>query len=265
MKHIKFILVFCILHSAFCICEAQNQWSGKRVAYLGDSMTDPNSSATTHFYWQYLKEFLNIDYTVYARSGYQWDGIHRYAEKLHQEKGDSIDAVFIWAGTNDYNHGVPIGDFFTENIQQVNHNGQIVNRKHRNFVFSDSTFCGRINRVLSFLKTHFPDKQIIILTPIHRAYANFSERNVQPDESFANAQGLYLEAYIETLKRAGNVWAVPVIDLYSLSGLYPVSDAFTPYFNNGKTDRLHPNANGHYRIAKTLQYQLLALPCDVLK
>jgi len=25
-------------------------------------------------------------------------------------------------------------------------------------------------------------------------------------------------------------------------------------------DRLHPNANGDYRLAKTIQYQLLALP-----
>jgi hypothetical protein len=33
------------------------------------------------------------------------------------------------------------------------------------------------------------------------------------------------------------------------------------YIVNAETDRLHPNAIGHYRIAKTLQYQLLALPC----
>lgn len=236
------------------------QWDGKRVAYLGDSMTDPNASVTTRWYWQYLKELMNIDYSVYAVSGYQWNNIYQMAEKVYAEKGDSIDAVFIWAGTNDFNHGLPIGDFFTEDIQQTNHNGISVNRKQRTFVMSDSTFCGRVNKVLSFLKEHYPNKQIVILTPIHRGYAKFGEKNIQPAEDFANGQGLYLDAYIDALKKAGSYWSVPVIDLHSLSGLYPVSDSFTPYFTNAETDRLHPNAKGHYRLAKTIQYQLLALP-----
>lgn len=239
-----------------------SQWSGKRVAYLGDSMTDPNTSVTTYWYWQYLKELMNIDYSVYAVSGYQWKDIYRMAEKVYAEKGDSIDAVFIWAGTNDFNHGLPLGDFFTEEMQQTNHNGMLVNRKHRTFVTSDSTFCGRINKVLSFLKAHYPDKQIVLLTPIHRGYAKFGEKNIQPAEDFANEQGLYLDAYINALKQAGSYWAVPVIDLHSLSGLYPVSDSFIPYFTNPETDRLHINAKGHYRLAKTIQYQLMGLPCE---
>ncbi|MDR3266468.1 MAG: hypothetical protein LBT24_02745 [Tannerella sp.] len=102
-----------------------SQWDGKKAAYLGDSMTDPDTKATTVWYWQYLKELMNIDYYVYARSGYEWDGIYRMAEKL-----------------------------------------------------------------------------------------------------------------------------------------YPLSDAFTQYFTNEKTDRLHPNANGHYRIAKTIQYQLVTFPAE---
>ncbi|MDD4516201.1 SGNH/GDSL hydrolase family protein [Massilibacteroides sp.] len=238
------------------------QWNGKHVAYLGDSMTDPNTSVTTYWYWQYLKELLNIDYSVYAVSGYQWSDIYRMAEKVYAEKKDSIHAVFIWAGTNDYNNNLPIGDFFTEEIKQTNHNGKFVNRKHRTFILSDSTFCGRINKVLSFLKEHYPTKQIVILTPIHRGYAKFGAQNIQPSEDFANGQGLYLDAYIDALKKAGSYWSVPVIDLYSISGLYPVADSFTPYFTNEKTDRLHPNAKGHYRLAKTIQYQLLTLPSE---
>ena len=82
---------------------------------------------------------------------------------------------------------------------------------------------------------------------------------MQPHENYANGIGLYLEEYVETLKKAGIYWSVPVIDLHGLSGIFPVSDAFLPYCT-GETDRLHPNAKGHYRIAKTIQYQLLALP-----
>jgi hypothetical protein len=83
---------------------------------------------------------------------------------------------------------------------------------------------------------------------------------VQPDESYSNARGLYIEDYVKALKEAGEVWAVPVIDLYSLSGLYPSYDSYVPYFHDGQKDRLHPNAAGDLRIAQTLQYQLLTLP-----
>jgi hypothetical protein len=113
---------------------------------------------------------------------------------------------------------------------------------------------------MTFLKTNFPEQQIIIMTPVHRGYAKFNEKNVQPEERFANEQGLYIDSYIDVLKQAASYWAVPLIDLYSISGLYPLADSQVKYFNNADTDRLHLNALGNYRLAKTIQYQLLALP-----
>ena len=265
MKQISYLFIILFFQTISVFSQQvektlNSQWAGKKVAYLGDSMTDPNTSYTTRQYWQYLKDMLDIDYVVYARSGYQWTGILQMAQRLLDEQGDAIDAVFIWAGTNDYNHSVPMGDFFTESMRETIHNGVNVMRKFRTPVFSDSTFCGRINKVMDFLKNNYPEKQIIILTPIHRGFATFGANNVQPAENFANAHGLFLESYVEALKRAGEIWAVPVINLYALSGLYPLSDEHTRYFANAERDRLHPNALGHYRIAKTLKYQLLTLP-----
>ncbi len=239
---------------------ANSQWQGKRVAYLGDSMTQKTKKGTNTIYWEYLSELLGIEPYVYGISGNQWDGIYKQALKLHEEKGIAVDAILIFAGTNDYSHGVPLGKFYSETTKEANHNGNSVTRKYRTPIENDSTFCGRINKVLTFLKTNFPDQQIIILTPIHRGYAKFSETNVQPEESFANAQGLYIDAYVDALKQAASHWAVPLIDLYSLSGLYPLADSQVKYFNNADSDRLHPNAVGNYRLAKTIQYQLLALP-----
>jgi len=237
-----------------------SQWQSKRVAYLGDSMTDKRRVGTICIYWEYLSELLGVVPSVYGISGNQWDGIYKQALKLHDEKGTDIDAILIFAGTNDYSHGTPIGEFFTETTRQTNYNGNMVMRKYRIPVMNDTTFCGRINKVMSYLKNNYPQQQIVIMTPIHRGFAHISDKNVQPDENYANAQGLYIDSYIDILKQAASYWAVPLIDLYTTSGLYPLADAQSQYFNNKETDRLHPNALGDYRLAKTIQYQLLALP-----
>lgn len=237
-----------------------SQWNGKNVAFLGDSMTDPNNKSTDAHYWSYLSKLIGINPFVYARSGFQWDGIYKKAEEMRKDRGDEIDAIIIWAGTNDYNHSKPLGNFFTERLDSVNVNGSIQVRKHRTLAMNDTTFCGNINRVMSYLKHNYPTKQIIIMTPIHRAYAKFSAKNVQPDENYANAWGLYIDSYIDVLRQAASVWAVPLIDLYSESGLYPLEENHGQYFHDSPTDRLHPNANGHYRIARTIQGKLQTIP-----
>ena len=134
-------------------------------------------------------------------------------------------------------------------------------RNKRTPVISDSTFRGRINIGLNYLKSHFPEKQIVLLTPIHRAYANFGDNNVQPDERYQNTCGAYIDDYVQAVKEAANMWSVPVIDLNALSGLNPMVDEQLPLFRDPSYDRLHPNSKGHERIARTLYYQLLALPC----
>jgi len=237
-----------------------SQWQGKRVAFLGDSMTDTRRTGTTCVYWEYLSELLGIQPFVYGINGHQWDGIYKQALKLHDEKGTNVDAILIFAGTNDYNHGIPMGEFFSETTRHTNFNGTEVTRKYRTPIMNDSTFCGRINKVMSYLKNTYPQQQIIIMTPIHRGFAKFSDKNVQPDENFSNVQGLYIDAYIAVLKQAASYWAVPLIDLYAESGLYPLAESQLQYFHNKDMDRLHPNALGDYRLAKTIQYQLLTLP-----
>ncbi len=242
-----------------------SQWNGKRVAYLGDSMTQkPNDGSSV--YWEYLTELLGIKPYVYGISGHQWNHILYQAVKLNDERGTEVDAIFIFAGTNDYNNNLPLGNFFTETTKQTNHDGQNVTRKYRARIYNDSTFCGRINKVMAYLKSHYPTQQVIILTPLHRGFAKFSDTNVQPDENYCNEQSLYLEDYVNSLKEAALNWAVPIIDLYSISGLYPLSDSHARYFRDSETDRLHLNSEGNFRLAKTIQYQLLTLPstfvCD---
>ncbi len=144
----------------------------------------------------------------------------------------------------------------------MNADGQEVMRRHRVPVMSDSTFCGSMNLVLAYLKKNFPSQQIVIFTPVHRGFAQFGEHNVQPDESYANGAGEYIEAYVAALREAGELWSVPVVDFFAVSGLYPNEMSQDGNIANPTTDRLHPNDRGHYRLARTAQYQLLALPAD---
>ena len=220
----------------------KSQWKGKRVAFLGDSITDKKHVGTTKNYWQYLAEMLGIEPLVYGINGNQWNGVLKQAQRLKAEIGNEVDAIIIFAGTNEYNAGFPLGEWYTD--------------------LNSNTFRGRINEALSYLKQNFPDKQIILMTPIHRAQARFSNENIQPEEAFPNKLGLYVDEYVNIIKEAGNVWAVPVIDLNSISGLYPMFDTHAQYFHDEVTDRLHPNAKGHYRMAKAIMYQLLAYPAD---
>lgn len=240
-------------------------WQGKRVAYFGDSITDPKNNGSKNKYWTFLQDWLGITPYVYAVSGRQWNDIPRQAEKLKAEHGDEFDAILIFIGTNDYNAGIPIGQWYTERSEKVmagiHEQKHMVDRLHQYPCMTDSTYRGRINIALSTVKKMFPTKQIVLLTPIHRAGFYANDKNWQPTEDYRNQCGEYLKSYIDAIKEAGNIWAMPVIDMNAACGLYPLFDEHAQYFHEADTDRLHPNDKGHERMARTLMYQLVSLPC----
>ena len=97
------------------------------------------------------------------------------------------------------------------------------------------------------------------MTPIHRGYATFGENNVQPDELWANAQGLFIEDYVDAVRRAAGIWSLPLIDLYRDCGLLPALGEYAEFFHDSATDMLHPNARGHARIARTIMAALSSI------
>lgn len=241
-------------------------WYGKRIAYIGDSVTDPNQGGgqVTH-YWQFLADWLHSTPLVYAVSGYEWSHAVGLTDKLHQEVGEDVDAIIVFLGTNDYNGDLPLGCWFTEKPEQVQRGkgGKEFQdaRMHRSLSMDPSTVRGRINVAMKHLKELYPTKQLILLTPLHRGYAFFGNGNRQPSEDYRNEQGLYIDHYVEAIAEAAHVWAVPVIDIYSLSGLLPTMPSQRQYFCDEQNDQLHPNTQGHQRLAKTLLTQLSSLPC----
>ena len=235
-------------------------WRGRRAAFIGDSITE--SVGSDKAYHEYLSEWLGIEAYNYGVNGAQTDYMLALAKRLEEEHPD-VDAVFVFGGTNDFNHGLPMGQFYTAGEDAVNHNGQTVKRLHRALVMDEGTFCGRLNRLLGELKRGFPMAQVIVMTPIHRGFARFSDENVQPDELWANAQGLFIGDYAEAVRQAARVWSAPLIDLYTGCGLLPAFGEYAPFFYDAVTDNLHPNARGHERIARTIAAALNAIPASV--
>lgn len=243
----------------------KHPWNGKKVVYLGDSITDP-SQITRHnhgVYWKYIQDIYGVEPYVYAVSGYQWDRIFPMAQKMKEELGNSPDAILVFLGTNDYNSGVPLGNWYRIVEEDVNRRGVTIRQPRRYFEKNMGTFRGRINTVMEYLKQNFPDQLIVLMTPIHRGYANFGGNNVQPSECFPNVLGHYLEDYVKVIREAADIWGVSIVDLYRDSGLYPADPAYAKYFRdggeNGK-DNLHPNGLGHLRIANTIMARLRSLP-----
>ena len=263
--------------------EIKSQWRGARVAYLGDSITDKRQveKGLNDTYWVYLEKLLGTESLVYGISGHQWSHIPGQTDKLLNDHAQNVDAIMIFVGTNDYNANGPLGEWYTEEVVNVEvsgpkgaKSGVMAERKKRTLVMDKKTLRGRINIAMSQLKREYPTKQIIILTPIHRGLALLSDRNAQPDELHANGVGEYIDAYVDVVKEIGNVWAVPVIDLNSICGLYPLEENNGLYWRkpsiekNAKSgrnriDRLHPNSAGHLRMARVLAYQLLGYPAKL--
>lgn len=238
-------------------------WQNLKVAFFGDSVTDPNNKAARKHYWNWLEQWLGITPYVYAVSGREWNDIPNQTRQLSAQHGDDVDAIVVFVGTNDFNAGVPIGRWYDETAADVEaalgKPKATVRRLKRTPSMDSSTYRGRINTALDLLKRTYPSKLIVLLTPLHRGYATFGPDNIQPSEAYQNSCGEYVDAYVESVKQAGNVWAVPVIDLNAVSGLNPMVNEQLIYFGDKTTDRLHPNDEGHRRLAQTLYWQLLTV------
>ena len=235
---------------------AQNRWAGKKAVFIGDSISDSTQVGTDRSWWQILSDSLQIVPTCYARSGATIQDMHGQVEKarlLQEQSGEAWDLVIIFGGTNDFNASVPLGELYSVKEETTNKDGQECTLLHRSFTTDNATFAGRVNNLLSAVKTHFPQARVLMLSPIHRGFAKFGDRNVQPNELWANKLGLFLDDYIHQLGQASRAWAVPMLDTNIHTQLFPMYKSYDGLISHVDTDRLHPNTKGHSHIALSVQ------------
>ena len=173
--------LFFLLWYTFIGIQAQLQqhpWQGKRIAYIGDSVTDPNlKKDNMKHYWALLHEWLQISPLVYAVSGHTFENGLSSLDRLHADHGQQVDAIVVFLGTNDFNSATPLGEFFSESKTQVERaKGEprhMVERTQRALALNRQTVKGRINLFMQKVRNLYPTKQVVLLTPMHRGYAAF--------------------------------------------------------------------------------------------
>lgn len=217
-------------------------WTGKKVAFLGDSITAGDGTAKVfHSYMQDTLGIVPLNYgeggTTVADSPYHNNPMYN---RVNNELGRSgawgnygpmdatADAIFVFGGTNDWSTGsIPTGD--------------------RNTVTADGlyapttgtdNFYGAYHLLIQKLLAKYPGKPIVLMTPLHRDV---------PSDYIQNSSHQHLEDFANAIIELGRFYSLPVIDLYRESGLNPKYN-LTQYWFDGT----HPNAEGHKIIARTV-------------
>lgn len=134
------------------------------------------------------------------------------------EMDPDADLVVVFGGTNDFGHGdAPFGAFSDRTVH---------------------TFCGALHALYTALLEKYPEAVIMVMTPLHRS-----------TEAIPNMHGKVLREYVDMVRQTAEYYALPVLDLYAVSGIQPavpvMKDKYMP-------DGLHPNDAGHVILANKI-------------
>ena len=211
---------------------------GIKANFLGDSITE-GVGASSHD--KVYHQLIAKSYGLAEARNYGISGT-RFAKQIKPtvdnprfdldfcgrfgEMDDDANLIVVFGGTNDFGHGdAPFGEFEDR---------------------TSDTFCGACHALMKGLIEKYPDSTIVIMTPLHR------ETESQPSAG----NSLPLSDYVEMIKKTAEFYSLPVIDLWSISGIQPRVDVIKEKYC---PDGLHPNDAGHEKMAKRIGNFLLAL------
>lgn len=228
-----------VLHSRLdqeILQNSQVDFSGTKIACLGDSITAATNLDNMEDYQQYsypayLKEILGAKEV--ENLGIGGSSIGRYWENAfvdrYRDIPEDTDLILVMGGTND---GLCVtGEDF----------GVMEDRK-------EGTFIGDLDELIRGLRDHYPDAQVVLVTPLPNVLHDMlrKERDyLLPQSMIANA-----------MKQVGGEYKIPVIDLYN-SNILDSHDAAVIY--NYMPDGVHCNAEGYQILARHIAAQLVSL------
>ncbi len=201
-----------------------------KANFLGDSITE--GVGTSDWDNKPFHQLIAKKYGMEAARNYGIGGT-RFAEQyVPSEKprwdlnfcsrvaqmDDDASLIVVFGGTNDFGHGdAPMGTFEDR---------------------TPKTFFGACHYLMNALINKYPEARIVFMTPIHRE-----------TEDVKNVNGLTLSCYVDTIKQVAAYYSIPVLDLWSVSGIQPRVDILKEKYC---PDGLHPNDAGHERMAAVI-------------
>lgn len=221
------------------IAESRRDFSGLKIACLGDSITAAANLEGEEGYQQYsypsrLKELLGAG-EVY-NLGIGGSSIGRYWSDAYvdryQEIPEDADIIIVMGGTND---GFCVSD---------KEFGSLEERTFR-------TFCGDLDELMGGLRENYPDADIFFVTPLPNILQDYlmSERNyLLPQQRF-----------VDVILTLADEYDYEVIDLYN-SNILDSHDAnvVADYIPDG----VHGNRDGYQIMAEHFAAEIIQYYAD---
>lgn len=197
---------------------------GLKWAVIGDSITEKNLR-TSKNYHDYVAENTGIEVTNLGLSGTGYTCNYGSNLKIPERLDtipDDVDVITVFAGTND--QAATLGTIDDDIANEV------------------YTFYSRVKQTIAGIIERFPSIPLGVITPIPRS-----------DDDSAN---LRVVEKSKAIKEVCKLYNVPCLDLNTGCGMFVFNSDFVSSFI---PDGLHPNADGHKRLAKMIEPWLKSL------
>lgn len=199
-------------------------WSGKKGVMFGDSIVSGEADDSTEKggYPRRIQETLGfasvenrgISGRPMADGTANGVGTNTTIKSVADYK--PYDLVIIAAGTNDFKLNVPLGSLGT--IEDS--------------TFDVNTFYGAYRDAIEYILKSDPTVRICLWTPLYRDNGSYTTTTT-------NTAGHKLIDYVNAIKNIGELYSIPVVDMYRNSGLNKLN--LLTY----TTDGLHLNGLGY--------------------
>ena len=220
----------------YIISSSSYDFSNKKIACLGDSITEGSNLDKMENYKQYsypsvLKNILGAE-EVYnlgiggSSYGRYWD--KQFVERYKEIPADT-DIILVMGGTN---------DGFAASEKEL---GSLSEKK-------PATFYGDVDELMRGLKENYPEAKIIFATPLPNILHDYLRKQrdyLLPQATFANA-----------VKELAAQYDIDVIDLYN-SNLLDTHDV--QVISTYMPDGVHGNPAGYQVLAEHMASQVIRI------
>lgn len=201
--------------------------SWKTIHCLGDSITFGIAASEGNSWVSRLASRLPEaqvnNYGVSGSTLADWPERDDCFFRRYREMAPEADLIIVSGGINDFNHGIPLGTPASD---------------------QPGEFYGALNLMIPDLIRRYPLADFCFITPM-KAYG-FKD---YPHWDTENASGHRLVDYRDAILEVCGRYSVPVLDLFSVSGLTPdIPEAKELLMPDG----LHPSDLGHARVFRKI-------------